>query len=422
MEKLYSLNFKEIIRTTRSEGVVLWVAIAYIIIEYVRPQSIYESLSSLPLGQVVIVFGILMRFFKPEPLVKSRINSLVFLYAIIVLFSSFAAIYPSFALKNWIDFTQWLIVYFLLINLVTNERRFFIVFLIYRLANLKMAQHGFRSWAGAGFAWRNWGVTGAPGWFENSGEFGIQMCIFVPMSFYMLMGLKKYLSKTKFIILSFVPVMGLGSIIATSSRGALVGIFAVFIWFLLGSKHKVATFVLLSFTAMVVIYFIPDQSLDRFKTMGEDSDSLNRLRFWLAGWEMMKDYPVFGVGYGNWLPVYAEFYSGGARTQVSHNIFVQAGSELGFTGLFVLLLLLIGYYKTNKNIRHMADKLNDDFAFNISKGLDAAMVGFVVSGSFVTVLYYPYLWINLVFSTTLYWYVYQKYKEQGLDKKKRVNR
>ena len=38
----------------------------------------------------------------------------------------------------------------------------------------------------------------------------------------------------------------------------------------------------------------------------------------------------------------------------------------------------------------------------MAHGLDGALVGFLVCGFFVTVLYYPYFWINLAMTTSLY--------------------
>ena len=40
-------------------------------------------------------------------------------------------------------------------------------------------------------------------------------------------------------------------------------------------------------------------------------------------------------------------------------------------------------------------------------GLDAGVVGFVVPGFFVTVLYYPFFWVNLGFTGTLYLVVWR---------------
>ena len=41
------------------------------------------------------------------------------------------------------------------------------------------------------------------------------------------------------------------------------------------------------------------------------------------------------------------------------------------------------------------------FILYMAHGLDGALVGYLVSGFFVTVLYYPYFWINLAMTVAL---------------------
>jgi hypothetical protein len=86
-----------------------------------------------------------------------------------------------------------------------------------------------------------------------------------------------------------------------------------------------------------------------------------------------------------------------------HNIFVQAGAELGYTGLFAFLLL-IGYtFVTNYRTRRLAGRSpGNRFLFCMAYGLDGALVGYLVSGFFVTVLYYPYFWINFAMTVALH--------------------
>jgi hypothetical protein len=38
----------------------------------------------------------------------------------------------------------------------------------------------------------------------------------------------------------------------------------------------------------------------------------------------------------------------------------------------------------------------------MAHGLDGALIGFLVGGFFVTVLYYPFFWINLAMTVALY--------------------
>jgi hypothetical protein len=40
-------------------------------------------------------------------------------------------------------------------------------------------------------------------------------------------------------------------------------------------------------------------------------------------------------------------------------------------------------------------------AFWMAHGLDGAMIGYLVNGFFVTVLYYPFFWVNLALAVAL---------------------
>jgi O-antigen ligase len=88
---------------------------------------------------------------------------------------------------------------------------------------------------------------------------------------------------------------------------------------------------------------------------------------------------------------------------LSHNIFIEAASELGLTG-FAAFLALIGCtvalnYRTRRIVRKYPRK--GYFLSEMANGLDGALIGFLVSGFFVTVLYYPFFWINFAMTVAL---------------------
>jgi len=110
---------------------------------------------------------------------------------------------------------------------------------------------------------------------------------------------------------------------------------------------------------------------------------------------------MLGIGYANWADYYRKFVN--PRGQLPHNIFVQAASELGYTGLLAFLLLIAYTFVVNARTRKLARRLpQSDFLFGMANGLDGALVGYLVSGFFVTVLYYPFFWINLAMTVALH--------------------
>jgi O-antigen ligase len=148
--------------------------------------------------------------------------------------------------------------------------------------------------------------------------------------------------------------------------------------------------------------FIPEAQKMRFETAGEDQTSVTRLDNWKKGLEMAEMYPVFGVGYKNWQVADRQFFEGNGL--LSHNVFIECVSELGYAGLAVFLCLILVTLTNNAKTRKLVifnGTMENKFIYNMAHALDAALIGYLVSGFFVTVLFYPYFWINLSLTVAL---------------------
>ena len=415
MEKLYSINIRSIVQSIKAEGWAFIFICAYLFFEYVRPQSIYTQINILPYVPVILSFAFVAalvngEFGKARPI---SLNKLMVVYGIIVLISSLLSRHPEISLSSLRVFFDWFIIYFLIVSIINNERRFFIFFLSFLIYSFKMSQHGFRSWAMRGFSYTGWGVTGAPGWFHNSGEVGIQMCIYIPLAIAFIVGVYKYLSRPWLVFFVLMPITGLGTAIATSSRGAIVGLAGAGIWSILRRpKTLIIGGLLLGIVSLVVIQVMPDAFAERFDTIGEDRTSRHRLERLEHGIEAMNQHPIFGVGFEAWTEYYPRnFVLRDEGTLLVHNIFVQCGSELGYSGLMVFCLMILACFMTTRKVRRLAKDKEDKFLSVLSYGFDVGLVGFLVSGSFVTVLYYPYFWIHCAMTTCLHTAAVKKYSE-----------
>jgi putative inorganic carbon (hco3(-)) transporter len=116
----------------------------------------------------------------------------------------------------------------------------------------------------------------------------------------------------------------------------------------------------------------------------------------------MNQHPVLGIGFNNWIPYYHRYYNPGG--ELPHNIFVEAGSELGYLGLGAFVALIVATFVMNYRTRRLTFVIPDwgPMLRNMAYGLDGALVGFMASGFFVTVLYYPFFWVNLAFTAALF--------------------
>lgn len=399
---LYSLSPRAIWANLKRQSPSFWLVCMYLFLEYVRPQQIYERIEGPPYARIVIILAFVAFLIERRKLRFQMPEILLTIFSIIVIASSAMAFQPSIAYEKIHVYLSWVLIYLLIANVVDTEDRFLILMLSFLLYSFKMSQHGTRSWAEEGFVFRKWGTTGAPSFFENSGDFGVQMCIFLPLIVAFILALGPRWPRWMRFVAWGMAATAITGIVGSSSRGALVGLAAVLLWALLKSQHKVRSLLAAIVLASLVYVIVPPESKLRFEQIGEDRTSVGRLTMWRHAREMMVDYPLLGVGFNNWVTYHDTYYGG--RGTMTHNVFLEAGSELGFTGLAAFLALIGCTFVINSRTRKLAMSIPDRgrFIFFMAHGLDGALVGFLATGFFTTVLYYPFFWINFAMTVALH--------------------
>ena len=393
-DPLWTVSVRGIWKYVRTQPPSYWLIVFYLFIEYVRPQQVWPILDILPWGLTAIIGTLIAVLFEGKFLKLPTFASTLYIgFMAVVIASSVAALRPSASYAKLELPLSWFLIYALIVTVVNTPQRFFVFFLSFLLHSTKMSQHGFRSWIESGLGFTDWGATGAPGWFQNSGEFGIQMCIFFPLSVAFILAFKKYWPRWKLALFLFMPVSAIVSMIASSSRGALIGGAAVLIWMVARTKYRVRALVWGAVVVASVIVLIPEEQKARFDTAGEDDTSVERLVRWQNGIIIANEFPVLGIGYNNWLWYHRDRFGGG----LSHNIFIEAWSEMGYLGLFSFLSLIVATFILNGQTRRIGRQMGERgvMFYHLGHGFDGALIGYLVSGFFITVLHYPYFWINL---------------------------
>lgn len=406
LEDLYEVKIKSIWRAVKQEPLSFWAINAYFFFEYVRPQAIYTWLDVVPWAQLTLLVSLFSAF--SDKTVKwvgcKQNNILIFFFGVVVL-SGLFAFKPLVSWEAKTDIINWVLVYFLVINIINTEKRFYIFLLGYLLYNFKMSQHGFTAWTLRGFSFTQWGLTGPAGWFNNSGEYAIQMLIFGSLSAAFVLGLKEKWGKYKKWFFYFMPFTAAMTVLGASSRGSQLGL--LIIGLILMTRVKAGLKIFLTMTVLIVLgyFLLPDEQIARFTEIGDDKNSLTRLAYWSYGWEVIKDFPILGIGYNNWLD-YAYFAvpEGIAfgRIQLPHNIYIEIAAESGLLGFFVFLAMIFYAFYINGKTRKMALDMNNKFYYYLTYGLSMGMVGYLVAGTFVTVFYYPYFWIQIAIIVVLH--------------------
>ena len=355
ISQLYSLKFKSLLSSFNNQHMSFKFLCIYMFFEYVRPQALYPAFDILPWAQLSLLLSLGTLFFD-RTLIKTsnKMNQLFGLFCIVIVISSIMAYNPTLAWDYRNTMLGWLIVYFIITKSINSEARLILFVLAYCLFNLKMGQHGAISWISRGFTFRTYGLIGAPGWFKNSGEFAIQMLIFGSLAFALAYTLKDYLGRNKKLLLFAAASTGYITVIGASSRGSQIGLAAIALWLLAKQKNGLKGIIVLSALSLLLYYLIPDEQIQRFTQMGDDDTSLQRLAYWEVGLEVIKDNPIFGVGYNNWMPYVSYLYPDGlgvmGKVQQPHNIYIQAASELGIIGLICMIWVIYDVLVNNKSL------------------------------------------------------------------------
>ena len=159
------------------------------------------------------------------------------------------------------------------------------------------------------------------------------------------------------------------------------------------------------FFPSISYFLLPEEQIARFTEIGDDKNSLTRLTYWAYGWEVIKDYPLLGVGYDNWLSyAYYAVPDGIAygRVQLPHNIYIEIAAESGFLGFFAFLALVFYAFYINGKTRKMTSQFDNKLYYYLTYGFSMGLVGYLVAGTFVTVFYYPFFWIQIAFIVALH--------------------
>ncbi len=395
--------------------------LGYVVIEYTRLPDMFPFLRPLQLGKVAVglaLLGMILSVGKRRPspgAVRAVDVCLVVLLFITVLSAGFAH-YPGPAWSQVINTFQWCAIYLIISRIAASRWRLQIFLFMLLLLNLKLAQFVVRNY----FTLRAMGVSeeglagtgvgaGSTGFFGNAGDLGVAMCVVWPLAGAMYVAETRRWRKYFFAVCFFAF---LGAIVASSSRGAMLGAAAVsLVGFLRSPKRLVGAFMML---AVVVAFFLFATGASRARMQSaldpdRDKTSSDRLDKWKAGMRMFGEHPVLGIGPGNFAPEYLSEHPAYLKKRLAiapHSIYVEGLSELGvagFTPLLIIWLLLARLNaRTRKLLRSLGPERCRGFEYHLSWGLDLALIGYLVSGAFLTVLYYPHLWVLLGLSTALY--------------------
>lgn len=186
-------------------------------------------------------------------------------------------------------------------------------------------------------------------------------------------------------------VLALSAVIATQSRGGLLGSIAVFGIFGLRLIRSKALLLVIGIVAMAVLFAaagISDRQSGGAAEEGIDASAMGRLYAWEAAFKMALDNPLTGVGLNNFYANYF-FYSShwDGLNHAVHSTWFGVLAETGFLGLAVFIGIIVSLIKTSRKTLSILDSNPDSVSPYLTAtalAVYAGIIGTIMSGTFLT--------------------------------------
>ena len=360
----------------------------YLFCTFIRPQDWVPEFLGLPLIHwlsITTMILILMERMttKTLALIKVPQNLMMLGFFACILLSQIVHTYMDGLIEAFNEFIIIFLLYFVVLNALDNERKlkisiWFIILMVLALVpqGIFQVQHGY-GWAGQNIIYdpdRNESRINWIGIFNDPNDLALLFVVVIGILLAFLFG------KTNF----FVRILSLGSLAAlfygiylTNSRGGMLALASTVYFYLIKRTRKFVFGSILGGLCIAGLFAIGPSRVGLISA--EEESAYSRIDIWYEGILMMKENPLFGVGFRMFtdrLPLTA------------HNSFVLVAAELGFIGLFFFIALFYISYKQLSLVQDTDQKLKD-FAL----GLQSSLMGFSAAAFFLSRSYVilPYL-------------------------------
>lgn len=233
----------------------------------------------------------------------------------------------------------------------------------------------------------------------------LSLVLMFPVSFLAAELFNSQVNKYRRIFAGIGLIFTISGVIATQSRGGVLGIAAILSFFLYQKVKNpvvVAMCAGVAMLAMMVFAGISDRQSGGAAEDGVDESAMGRIYAWQAAINMALSNPLTGVSVDNFFVNYY-FYSPhwDGKNHAVHSTWFQVLGETGFVGICIFLVLIASIYRSLSRV-YCINKLNYNHQVVVNaNALKAGIIGFMVAGTFLTQAFTWPLYIILALTIAL---------------------
>lgn len=251
---------------------------------------------------------------------------------------------------------------------------------------------------------------------QDRNSLALAMNMILPLLFL----IRNYTENRKLkILLLVVAIFNIIAILGSFSRGGLIGLLVVGFFYFLRSNQKILISVFAIVIGISAVNFMPDKWTQRMNTIesaDKDESFLGRVVAWKQAVLIANDHPFIGVGFkggqnqGIWTYYKPDFdifnsvidtsNTNFVQAKAAHSIYFQVLGDMGYTGIFLFMLLLLTSYRF---IRFAEKHLPAaSFYHDLAGMTKISLAAYSVAGAALSLPYFDILYVIFALSTIVY--------------------
>lgn len=370
-------------------GIIVWV-----VVSVMNPHRLaYGFMYDLPIAFLVSMLTLLSMMFSKEQK-HLPFNTLSITLLIITVWMSITyifALYPEVAFPQWVKVMK--ILFMTFVGLMVLNSRTHLNILLWAIV-ISLAFYGVKGGIFTLMTGGSYKVYGPPfSDVTDNNAISFALVMMLPLMYYLSSSVKG--PRENLVRWGWYASMALSTfaILASHSRGAFLalGAMTVFLW--LKSKKKLQLGIVIGIAIPLLIGFMPEEwsaRMSTIQTYEQDASSMGRINTWWMTFRLANAHPILGGGFQIYEPQsFAQWAPDPTDIHAAHSIFFAALGEHGYVGLLLFLTLWVTAWRTGSIIIHMTKRqVRLEWAGNMARMLQVSIIGYIVGGAFLSVLYF----------------------------------
>jgi len=396
----------------RGHGVTFALLFVFSIILYFRPYELIPALSGFKTMAFYVGIVTLAVYFITQLAVEGNLTArprevnMVLLLGVAGLLSIPMAIDPSEAWTTFSDFLiKTILIFIVLVNVLRTEKRIKLLIYLALAVSIYLCYHVINDYRSGVFKLglaetSTQRVEGAiKGLFDNSNDLALHLVTMVPLAFVLGLENKNPLRK---IIFWGTTLLMISAIIITFSRGGFIGLIVMAFVLVrkIGRRNKSMAMAALVLGAVFFLAVMPGAYAGRLATIFDSASDITgsssqRTVVLKRSILVALRYPLFGVGLGC-------FHHKSEQELGTHNAYTQVASEMGIAAMVFYIIFMVHPLRKLRMIeREMFERNENSRFYYLAIGLQASLIGYMVSSFFAAVAYQWYIYYLVAYAIAL---------------------